>query len=508
MAESPIPLRSKPGVQRDGTDFDRDSYQAALWCRFQRGLPRKIGGYLSSAQTLPQVSRGLRSFTQDNVNYIHSGSSGRITQLLINSSGTVGGQHDRTPAGMADDANRLWNFDTFTDAVGGVGVLIAHGPGNLNDISSSVNYPLYQGDQTVSTILTEVTGTNAPAVSGGIVAVPPYVFAFGNNGFVTRNHDPNDLTAWEAGAWITGQKIVAGWTLRSGGQIGPAALFWSLDSLIQAVFDSDPSVVFDYNTITSQISIMGQKTIVEYDGIQYWCGVDRFLMFNGVVREVPNNMNLNFFFDNVNYAARNKCFAFTVPRFGEIWWCFPMGNATECNHAVIYNVRENTWYDTSLPGSGRTAGLFASVYEKPFMTDFELTDDGYTLWQHETGQDQVIGAQSLAVKSNFTTSEFSFLTNQSPVNKAMTVARIEPDFVQTGDMTVQVSGRANARSPSIPGEIKTFPAVATTPEEQVLDFREERRLLSFTFESNVAGGNYEMGQVLAHVGPGSSRVTQ
>ena len=102
---------------------------------------------------------------------------------------------------------------------------------------------------------------------------------------------------------------------------------------------------------------MSSQCVIEYDGIYYWCGVDRFLMFNGVVREVPNSLNLNWFYDNLNFNQRQKVFAVKVPRWGEIWWCYPRGNATECTHAVIYNVRENTWYDCELPNDGRSAGF-------------------------------------------------------------------------------------------------------------------------------------------------------
>lgn len=44
----PFIIRSKPGIKRDGTQFDGDYYTDAEWCRFQRGLPRKIGGYVAS----------------------------------------------------------------------------------------------------------------------------------------------------------------------------------------------------------------------------------------------------------------------------------------------------------------------------------------------------------------------------------------------------------------------------------------------------------------------------
>src|SRR6185369_14779719 len=152
----------------------------------------------------------------------------------------------------------------------------------------------------------------------------------------------------------------------------------------------------------------------------------------------------------------NKVFAFKVPRWGEIWWCYPRGSATECTHAVILNVREGTWYDTELPGSGRSAGLYAKVYSKPFMVDVDLTATGYTLWQHETGTDSVLGSTVDPIPAHFTTSEISMLGTQQPADKTLRCARIEPDFVQTGNMTVTITGRANARAPFQPGETFTF----------------------------------------------------
>ena len=113
-------------------------------------------------------------------------------------------------------------------------------------------------------------------------------------------------------------------------------------------------------------------------------------MFNGVVREIPNQLNQNWFFDNLNYAQRQKVFAYKVPRFGEIWWCYPRGNATECTHAVIYNLRENTWYDTELPNSGRSCGKFVTVFEYPITTGIDATSAGfYKLWQMEFGLDEL-----------------------------------------------------------------------------------------------------------------------
>jgi hypothetical protein len=84
----------------------------------------------------------------------------------------------------------------------------------------------------------------------------------------------------------------------------------------------------------------------------------------------------------------------------------------------------------------------------------------------------------------------------------MQVLMLEPDFVQSGDMTVQVMGRANARAPEVNGIIMTFVETPETPQEQVVYFKEQRRELRFRFTSNCVGGDYQMGLVLAHLQPG------
>jgi hypothetical protein len=105
------------------------------------------------------------------------------------------------------------------------------------------------------------------------------------------------------------------------------------------------------------------------------------------------------------------------------------------------------------------------------------------------------------VLSYFETADISMPVQQQ-VNKAIQVLMIEPDFVQSGDMTCQITGRANARSPEVTSEEKVFPETAVTPQEQVIFFKEQRRELRFRFESNTLGGDYQMGLILAHLQEG------
>jgi hypothetical protein len=101
------------------------------------------------------------------------------------------------------------------------------------------------------------------------------------------------------------------------------------------------------------------------------------MLYNGVAKEIPNNFNQNYFFDNLNYAQRQKVFVSKVPRFGEVWWFYPRGDATECTDAVVYNVRENVWYDAGQAiGARRSAGYFSQVFRYPVNAGWHVNNEG------------------------------------------------------------------------------------------------------------------------------------
>lgn len=499
----PVMIKSRPGIKRDGTQFDGDNYTDGQWVRFQRGLPRKIGGYLASTQRLPEKVYGLGSFSANNQNYIHAGSASLLEQVVVGSNGIVSAINARTPAGFAADANNLWTFDNLPSAVASVTDVLAHGAPNLADIASTVERPIYFAQADLATAFVASGLSNQ---SGGTIAIGPYAFGYGNSGAIQWSQ-PNNPAAIKNTVRVTGQKFVAAKEIRGGG--GPSALFWSLDALVRATFNSDPTVDFDFDTMAGDLSILSSRSIIDYNGVYYWWDNSGPLMFNGVVREVPNELNINFLLDNLNYTWRQKMFAVKIPRWGEIWWCFPFGSSTECNHAVIYNVREGSWYDTALDGT-RTSGVFASVYPKPFMTDAEETATGFTMWQHETGVDKIEGANVEPIPSHFTTADMSIIVAEQATDAALRIDVVEPDFVQVGDMYCTVSGKANARSVDISSEQKTFPQDngGLAAADQIVRFSENRRELRFTFGSNTPNGDYQMGQVLGHVEKTDGRITQ
>ena len=125
-------------------------------------------------------------------------------------------------------------------------------------------------------------------------------------------------------------------------------------------------------------------------------------------------------------------------------------------------------------------GIYANVYQRPFMVDNEITANGRTLWQHETAFDKIRLSNISAVRSSFETHEFSLL-DQQIADKSLHVARIEPDLVQTGDMTLQVKGRANAKASVVDGATETIFETPSSSDEETVKFKEVRRLMCVHF---------------------------
>ena len=361
-----------------------------------------------------------------------------------------------------------------------------------------------------------LTFDNNVSVSGGIVMLFPYLFAYGNNGLI-KNCAAGDFNNWTSADAnennVASTKVVKGLPVR-GGTTSPAGLFWTLDSVVRVTYS--PTTVggqtfyWKYDLITQQSSILSSQCVIEYDGIFYWVGSDRFLMYNGVVQEVDNKQNFNYFFDNLNYVQRQKVWVSKVPRWGEIWWFFPSGSSEECNDAIIYNVREKCWYDAGRAlGARRSAGVFSEVFRKPIWGGNEINNTGkYTLWQHETGTNEVYTNQVNAIDSFFETNVIGARAGlvgavEQPGDNIWTrCERIEPDFVQVNEMTVVVTGKGYAEDTDQPSDPYPF-----DPTTLKVDMREQRREMRLKFRSNTQNGDYFMGRVLLSLDTGDVRGT-
>ena len=129
-----------------------------------------------------------------------------------------------------------------------------------------------------------------------------------------------------------------------------------------------------------------------------------------------------------------------------------------------------------------------------------------SLWQHEVGTDEVVFTQSNAIESYFETSDLGWVaggpSQPFPVgeNKWLRIERVEPDFVQSEDMQLYVTGRPYAQEADSTTGPYTF-----APGTGKIDMKEQRRELRLKFVSNVSGGNYQLGKVIVSADEGDVR---
>ena len=471
-------LGVQAGIKRDGTKFESREYQDGVWCRFQRGTPKKMGGYREIFGTFTGIPRGMVVSPYNGVNYIFTGNrygidvfitgntigvgsgpyianilpgysqftvaSNTTNDFVITSTATptpidytsvfpagtkvifdqtnpavvfnVTGSTFSSPdttvtvtetiAGSPTDvwlyntnynpdARNLWQFDLQYSPAGGALKVLAHPGLNLNNIDNAEETQVLVGDIIPATPgvwnfygLADSTGqqpTYRPiSVNGGVCVLYPYIFVYGDNGYIANNHvdttyGTQTLTDWNGATAnqinMSSSKVVKGMPVR-GGTNSPSGLFWATDSLIRVSFTGTAPLYWRYDIVSSQISTMSSSCFVEMDGVFYWLGVDRFYQYNGVVSVLPNDKNVNWLFDNVNFEERQKVWATKVPRYNEIWFFYPRGSATEVTDAIIYNVKDKIWYDAGqAAGARRSCGYTTEIFPTPIWCgwDYEVT---------------------------------------------------------------------------------------------------------------------------------------
>jgi len=151
----------------------------------------------------------------------------------------------------------------------------------------------------------------------------------------------------------------------------------------------------------------------------------------------------------------------------------------------------------TLDGLGATPLLNVNAY---------LVVGGYGIYQHEFGVNNVGLADETAITSSITTCDISWVggtpAQDTPVgvNRRMHLRRVEPDFVQSGNLDMTVLGRKFARGTEEENGPYTF-----GPEDGKIDLRVEHRETRLKFESNQLDGNFEMGRILITAEYGDER---
>ena len=78
--------------------------------------------------------------------------------------------------------------------------------------------------------------------------------------------------------------------------------------------------------------------------------------------------------------------------------------------------------------------------------------------------------------------------------------RFEPDFIQSGELELYITGRPFAQANDLTSGPFPF-----QPETEKVDLKEQRRELRVRIRSNVSGGDYQLGKMLLDAETGDVR---
>jgi hypothetical protein len=137
---------------------------------------------------------------------------------------------------------------------------------------------------------------------------------------------------------------------------------------------------------------------------------------------------------------------------------------------------------------------------------FTTTPGLISLWQHEYGLDEVRGQNQNAIESYFETNDLGWVSGGPSEpgmvgqNNWLDLERLEPDFLQIGEMELYITGRPYAQVDDVTSGPYTF-----LPGTGKIDLREQRRELRLKFRSDVQGGDYQMGRVIVSADFGDVR---
>lgn len=550
MADQVFPITFKPGILKDGSPFQGEYCTNGQWTRFFRGFPQNIGGMATLPTTIPLQSAVPNAVYVDQetpeapnifigfASLYAEGNESFAVALFKGGTGTW-----IKPLPMNPPIGAYWQIIPITFQNGQVvtkSILCV--PRMIATITANIPCPIIftYHDNTWVKVVSMLDTTQdytklLTEITGGVLFVNPYLFIYGNNGLVRWSKSKISLSADKPFKFdllkysinISTDKVIYGAGVR-GGTASPSALFWTLSSVVRLtnignVNPNDPDdISFKKEIITNDSSILSSNCVVEYDGIFYWPGTGRFFTYNGVVVPLENNLNRQTFFENVDMNKRQLVFGVKNTVKDEIWWFYPEKSNVDnvgCTRAVIYNIMDNSWYDTAI---SRNCGYFDNVTGNMFTVGKNLVpykdDTNNYIWQHEVGTDQVNNNYSSddplkprikAIPSYFTTpiisyASFNNFKQPSGIDRWMQIKRIEPNFVFTpaANVTITFNSREYPLSPVV--NSAPLPVSTALGKPARVEFMFQGRNVSFTFKSNGLGSGYQMSQtfVVADVGDG------
>lgn len=258
---------------------------------------------------------------------------------------------------------------------------------NVVDLVGASDVPIFQNYLTVSD-------------------VSRFVFVFGTNEIGTSTMDPM-LIRW------SDQEDITNWTPSATNQAGSLRLSHGseiitavqtrqeivvlTDSSVYSLQYLGPPYVWGSQLLGDNISVASQNAIILASGVLFWMGVDKFYMYDGVVKTLQCDLR-KFVFDDINKVQYGQVFAGTNEAFNEVWWFYCSEGSTTVDKYVTYNYLENVWAYGEM---ARSAWLDSGARDYPVAATYSNL-----LVNHEFGINDGEGTTPVPINSYIMSSQF------------------------------------------------------------------------------------------------------
>lgn len=335
-----------------------------------------------------------------------------------------------------------------------------------------------------------------------------YLLVFGCNPIDSAVSDPmlirwcsqESLVDWSPAATNTAGSL----RLSRGSQIitvqqqRQEILAWTDSALFSIQFLGAP-LVWGSQILADNISIAGPNAVAVASSKTYWMGIDKFYIYDGVVKTLNCDLR-RYIFNDINLYQNFQIFAGTNEGFNEIWWFYCSESSSTIDRYVVFNYAENNgqgvWYYGTM---ARTAWSDSGLRQYPQAATYSNN-----IVDHERGVDDNVSGTPAAINAYIESAEFDI---QDGHNLGY-VYRVLPDITFDGSETSSPavtmtlipmmnsgSGYNNPQSNSGSSSASVVRTSTTTIEQftgQVY-VRVRGRQMIFKVESNQLGCTWQLG---------------
>ena len=283
-------------------------------------------------------------------------------------------------------------------------------------------------------------------------------------------------------------------------------LIWTDSALYSMQYLGAP-LVWGFNLLMDNLSIMSPNAAVTANNVTYWMGRDKFYVYSGRVETLPCALR-QYIFNDLNLDQAYQVFSGSNEAYNEVWWFYCSNGSTVANKYVIYNYLENLWYYGSLE---RTAWLDSPLRDYPMAASY----DNRILF-HEVGTDDVSGPSAVPITAYIQSADFDI----GDGDHFAFVWRILPDInfngsnVNNPTVKMEIRPRRNAGAPYSPADNPTVQSqddYRLTRSYNIQEFdgqvytRLRGRQMALRIESDQLGVAWQLGSIRADIRPDGRR---